>query len=47
MTVPESLIQFGFEPITEWVMKGPKIGMRNHKWKITVGGSMPSWWKER
>jgi len=33
MTILESLIQFGFEPVTEWVMKGSKIGPRNFDWK--------------
>jgi len=33
MTILESLIELGFEPVTEWVMKGPKIGPRSFDWK--------------
>ena len=32
MTVLEELIQFGFEPITEWVVKGVKIGPLSFDW---------------
>lgn len=37
MTVLESLIQFGFEPITQWVMKGPKIRPHSFDWKDHSG----------
>ena len=33
MTALEDLTQFGFEPITEWIMKGDKIGPRSFVWK--------------
>ena len=33
MAVLEELIQFGFEPVTEWIMKGDKIGPRSFDWK--------------
>ena len=32
MTVLEELVQLGFEPVTEWVMKGAKIGLRAFDW---------------
>src|SRR5579859_5349630 len=33
MTVLEELIELGFEPVTEWVMKGAKIRPRTLDWK--------------
>ena len=29
----KELVQIGFEPITEWVMKGEKIGPRTFDWQ--------------
>ena len=37
MTILERLIQFGFEPVTEWVMKGSKIGPPSFDWKEHSG----------
>lgn len=37
MTVLEELIRIGFEPITEWVMKGDKIALRTLDWKQNGG----------
>lgn len=33
MAVLEELIELGFELVTEWVMKGAKIGPRTFDWK--------------
>jgi len=33
MAVLNELIGQGFEPVTEWVMKGDKIGPRSFDWK--------------
>ncbi len=33
MTVLEGLIQLGFEPITEWIIKGSKIGPLGLDWE--------------
>ena len=32
MSILEDLIQLGFRPITDWVVKGNKIGPRSFRW---------------
>jgi hypothetical protein len=37
MTILNELIAQGFEPITEWVLKGDRIGPRSFDWKDHSG----------
>jgi len=37
MTILDELIREGFEPITEWVLKGARIGPKSFDWKDQSG----------